>query len=119
MRRLLQAYTGRYRLPRQNYFVDVHIKRNRLQISFLGKESQTRWDLEHHQGDTFLMNKNFDELAKRAVFTYWSKEASLWRFEEGKSGGIERLYWKYDPDLKLEDQFFVRVSDDWQGDSAS
>lgn len=70
--RPLEDYVGRKQDRSQDFQVDGRIKQQnqpQLEISFQGLESQT-WTLSHYDGNSFVPPLSFNELAKRAMFTF-------------------------------------------------
>ncbi|KAI0465878.1 putative D-aminoacylase [Xylaria cf. heliscus] len=111
--RPFEDYIGRYQDPNRSFFVDVNFKAGResqLQISFQGRESQT-WALDHYHGDTFLcFNTSFNDLAKRAIFTFLDEDYFQFTFCNDGTGEMTRLYWAHDGNIPAEEQFFLKVT---------
>ncbi|KAI1151720.1 putative D-aminoacylase [Nemania diffusa] len=109
----LREYIGRYQDSNLNFFVDVNFKEgneSQLQISFQGRESQT-WALDHYQGDTFLcFNTSFNDLAKRAIFTFLDEDYFQFTFRHDEASDMDRLFWAHDGSLPADEQFFVKVT---------
>ncbi len=107
----LKDYTGRYQDLNQDFFVDIKFRENselELEIAFQGLESQV-WALEHYQSDTFLcFNTSFNDLAKRAIFTFLDEDYFQFTFRQNEVGEINKLFWAHDGSVPVEEQFFVK-----------
>lgn len=117
--RPLEDYVGRYQDPDQEFHVDVEINKEdptQLVIYFQGLESQA-WVLTHYHADIFLFPLSFNELAKRAKFTFVDQDYFLFKFQFGTETGDVRLYWAHDPVVSAEEQFFVKSDRDVKGAS--
>lgn len=110
----LKDYVGRYQAPDQDFFVDVRFRESvqlQLEIVFQGLESQV-WALDHYQCDTFLcFNTSFNDLAKRAIFTFLDEDYFQFTFRQNDAGEIDRLFWVHDGSVPADEQFFVKTSE--------
>lgn len=108
----LPHYTGRYYDPNMDLFVDVALKSesdSELYLKFQGLDSQM-WDLQHYDADTFVIPLRFDYYAKRAMFTFLSKESYMFQFHLNEAGHTDRLYWAHDPGVPATEQFLLKAT---------
>ncbi|KAJ5641057.1 D-aminoacylase [Penicillium herquei] len=108
----LEKYVGRYQDPRQAFHVDAKINTDdttKLDISFQSLDSQV-WTLTHYHDDTFLLPMSFNELAKRAIFTFVDEDYFLFTFKFIAETGEVRLYWAHDPIVPADEQYFVKAA---------
>lgn len=110
--RNLSQYTGRYKHPTWDWFIDVRQKQNgELQVAFKGLDSQA-WDLNHYESDTFLWLASREEQAKRGRMTTYPLVANHFKliFQENDQGQIDRLLWPHEAGLSQYEQYFVKSS---------
>ncbi|TAQ90359.1 hypothetical protein B7494_g1300 [Chlorociboria aeruginascens] len=100
----LSAYAGRYHNAIGNYFIDIRLMDDRLQVAYMGAEHDT-FDLQTYQTDRFFWWLDFDESVMRARLPGWPKEyftlkfgcptsPSWWDF--GQKVKMQCLTWKHE-----------------------
>ena len=116
----ISKYAGTYRALDRDFLLEIDVKnsaKQQLEVRFQGLDSQ-RGDLNHYQENTFLLPISFNELSKRAMFTFLNEGLFPFTFEGDSAEKIDKVYWAQDAAVPAEEQFFVRSSGSQQLDDA-
>lgn len=104
--RPLHAYTGRYWNGLGNFYIDVRVVGNALQVLFLGTEDNA-FALEPWRKDSFFwLTTDHDGLAAKARYTTWSAEYYVLSFGCARKGAPGCLVWKHEAAVAGDGEVF-------------
>jgi CubicO group peptidase (beta-lactamase class C family) len=104
--RSFDEYVGRYVNAAGNLLLETKSKDDKLFILFEGRDDEA-FPLQHYLDDTFSWLQSRNELVSRARSVLQGASYYMIRFEAGKEGTINRLFWSHDSQLP-EGEEYVR-----------
>lgn len=116
--RPLTAYVGRYYNSIGNFFIEIKLSHQGLQVAYMGSEEDAFY-LEPYQDDSFFWWLNYDEMAKRARLPQYPKDYFIIKFECPKApswwnlGGevvMDCVVWKHEFTLAGDGETFRKHS---------
>lgn len=105
--RALDAYVGRYYNAIENFFIDVSVRDDDLDLSFMGRDCDT-FKLDTYGDDSFFWFLSHNEAVRLARNDGYGAEFYILKFgsASGKGGRIDSLWWKHELSLQgLGEQF--------------